>query len=59
MATQNVVIARHVIFDETKFPAITRRNENYESDSEASTEQSSDISVLDDEVDGASTSEES
>jgi hypothetical protein len=59
MATQKLVIARHVTFDETKFPARTRRNEDYESDSEESTEQSSDISVLDDEVDGASSSDES
>jgi hypothetical protein len=54
-----ILIARHVTFDETKFPARARRNEDYESNSEASTEQSSDISVLDDEVDGASSSNES
>jgi hypothetical protein len=59
METQKLVIARHVAFDETKFPARTSRNEDYESESEASTKQFSDISVLDDEVDGASSSDES
>jgi hypothetical protein len=59
METQKLVIASHVTFDETKFPARKRHNENNESDSGASTEQSTDISVLDDEVDGASSSDES
>ena len=52
MATQQLVIARHVTFDETKFPGRTLYNEYDESGSETSTEQSSDITVSDADADG-------
>jgi hypothetical protein len=45
MATTQVVIARHVTFDETKFPGCTLYNEDDESGSDTLTEQSSDITV--------------
>ena len=59
MTTQKIVIARHVTFDETKFPARARRNEDNESDSGASTDQSSEISISDEEVYGESSSDDS
>jgi hypothetical protein len=58
MATKQVVIARHVTFDETKFPGCTLYNSDDESGSDTLTEQSSDITVSDADADEMSSSDE-
>jgi hypothetical protein len=58
-AKSQVVIARHVTFDETKFPGCTLYNEDDEFGSDTLTEQSSDITVSDADADDMSSSEES